>query len=789
MANLDGKALNALAEIGGDGAITKSDIGLGNVDNTSDANKPISSATQIALNAKAPIASPAFTGTVSGITKSMVGLGNVDNTSDTDKPVSTAVRTELDAIKENVLVNTNEIADIENVLNSMNPNQEARTTVSGVDTISLPKTAANTGMQVQLFGQSAENLVVNGDFRSGTTGWSSVAGTQSVVNGNLLNTGTGGLLSPFSQVTVGLINTNKYYIKSYARVTNSVCTDLRLRLFGVDSEFIIISSPVQNQWYSFSKIVTATSTANQVLYLAQAYVDAATALGKVMEIDYLMLINLTSTFGAGNEPTKEQCDILFANYFEGSDNVLSTGRVRSVGKNLFNYNDKDVVDGYLIAADGSISSNSNAYLTGFIKVKPNTTYVFNRAATSYFNFYDNNKQYLSTSALTSTSVTTPANCYYIRTYSSYSTKDKTALQIEMGSLATTYEPFRQSALYLQSPELRSNGTTKDEIRKGTNGYELVKRVGVGTLGANGVTGGDFEGGLIGTLTIADEVATWTLNTTNPISGTKDGLLQVTTVGTGPYRPLISTVLTRASGQLRKFSFKYKVNSGTFILAGFNTGSGNYLIPITLTGSGTYQRYYVADGANGFAIFLDGRNLFNAQIDDVKDELVAVAGLASGTGATVVTTELGSNVHYTLATPTITPIAHGGLLNSNQNGTTYFEPVVADAGVYGTNLAIQLTDYPIASFESIRKYANGTYTELSTATAVIAGDGLSFTHTGLTSGDLVMFTYNYNKESVGRSMTLTHYDNRYVIADTANSKVYRWIISSTNGVPSIVLTEV
>lgn len=44
----------------------------------------------------APIASPTFTGTVSGITKSMVGLGNVDNTSDANKPVSTATQTALD---------------------------------------------------------------------------------------------------------------------------------------------------------------------------------------------------------------------------------------------------------------------------------------------------------------------------------------------------------------------------------------------------------------------------------------------------------------------------------------------------------------------------------------------------------------------------------------------------------------------------------------------------------------------------------------------------------------------
>lgn len=43
--------------------LTKSDVGLGNVDNTTDANKPISTATQTALNAKAPLSSPTFTGT------------------------------------------------------------------------------------------------------------------------------------------------------------------------------------------------------------------------------------------------------------------------------------------------------------------------------------------------------------------------------------------------------------------------------------------------------------------------------------------------------------------------------------------------------------------------------------------------------------------------------------------------------------------------------------------------------------------------------------------------------
>lgn len=48
------------------------------------------------IGLKAPIASPTFTGTVSGITSTMVGLGNADNTSDANKPVSTATQTALD---------------------------------------------------------------------------------------------------------------------------------------------------------------------------------------------------------------------------------------------------------------------------------------------------------------------------------------------------------------------------------------------------------------------------------------------------------------------------------------------------------------------------------------------------------------------------------------------------------------------------------------------------------------------------------------------------------------------
>jgi hypothetical protein len=65
---------------------------------------------QATLDSKANLNNPTFTGTASGITKTMVGLGNVDNTSDASKAVSTATQTALN-LKAN-LINPTFTSDI-----------------------------------------------------------------------------------------------------------------------------------------------------------------------------------------------------------------------------------------------------------------------------------------------------------------------------------------------------------------------------------------------------------------------------------------------------------------------------------------------------------------------------------------------------------------------------------------------------------------------------------------------------------------------------------------------------
>ena len=72
----------------GNVTLTKTDIGLGNVDNTSDLAKPISTATQTALDGKSAIGHTH--------TKAEIGLGNVDDTADIDKPLSTIQKQYVD---------------------------------------------------------------------------------------------------------------------------------------------------------------------------------------------------------------------------------------------------------------------------------------------------------------------------------------------------------------------------------------------------------------------------------------------------------------------------------------------------------------------------------------------------------------------------------------------------------------------------------------------------------------------------------------------------------------------
>ncbi len=82
--------------------LAKGDVGLGNVDNTSDANKPVSTAQQTALDLKSNLASPTFTGTVTANDLTVSGNLTVSGT-------TTSINTETLTVNDNIVVLNNNV--------------------------------------------------------------------------------------------------------------------------------------------------------------------------------------------------------------------------------------------------------------------------------------------------------------------------------------------------------------------------------------------------------------------------------------------------------------------------------------------------------------------------------------------------------------------------------------------------------------------------------------------------------------------------------------------------------
>ena len=109
------------------------------------------------------------------------------------------------------------------------------------------------------------------------------------------------------------------------------------------------------------------------------------------------------------------------------------------------------------------------------------------------------------------------------------------------------------------------------------------------------------------------------------------------------------------------------------------------------------------------------------------------------------------------------------------------------------MEVLYSDLPIKALEKLSKidFMTGLETELDITAAVIAEDKLSFTHPDLVEGDIVFFTYEYDRESTEGETEIEYYDSRYVIKGE-DDKFYQWEIEAKllEGIitPSIKLVE-
>ena len=330
---------------------------------------------------------------------------------------------------------------------------------------------------------TAKNLVTNGDFSNGTTGWSAYASTIAAANNTLSNAGDGSVSIPWSIATSlsNLAANSKIYLKVKFRVTNSAATDIMLfSSIPVLVYPIIQQTPVVNQWYEKSVVHTCVAGGTMNLFFRHGYADAATALNKVMEVQNVFAIDLTELFGAGNEPSTAQCDVIFKDWFDSESNVTVGPAVRVCGKNLLNPNkwfsygsNSKVVNSTYPVVIYVYNASRNDYVGYNFYGKPDTTYFvkFTTSNTLQINLRMSEVTnvtmdatvykivgndgtvywgYIGGTCTVRFTVGSTGYCvfYFMHTAAGTDTKTLTDFQIEEGSSATTYEDYKETVIAL-----------------------------------------------------------------------------------------------------------------------------------------------------------------------------------------------------------------------------------------------------------------------------------------------------------------------------------------------------
>lgn len=614
------------------------------------------------------------------------------------------------------------------------PNYYTATDTASI--ITLPSSTVNGQVSVGLNGRTYTNLLGNdGDFKVDSNadgladGWVGTAsGTYSITNNiqSFIATATGGYIKRFT--TNGYSGNDKIYLVAEVKADSS---SVYLQLYdGVTVTPVYHSGSGNFEKLSLIKTLDSNPTE------CSPYIKDIRASGWTeIQVKKVMMINLTQLFGVGNEPTLAECDEMFS-YVNGTKSVDNV-RIKPVGKNLVrNGNGEEGVqywtaginsfstgfnngtitfDGTYFVITDSASQGNAFYQT--IPVKRNTDYYlsFTGINAAIYVYGVDTKSLITTLSASGTFNTGENDKIDIAIYSSsaYTEVKCKEIQLEEGTTATTYEPYKESIRYITLPQgvdgLHSlPDGTEDKI---TDDGKLIKRINKIAL---------------------DGSLNWSIVTDN--------------TGYKKLRAVTSLSFTSNAKCIKYTSKDLSVNPGSESADVLYIGTGNQFdITVSDVDSGWGESYTPSSD--------DIKRYFNGwqYVDGITWNSV------TGNGETAdATTSLNSSpsdyIPYTLIYQlaveetydlNLTP------LTAFANGTVYFEKAIPEVSFYDSVNGCQVSDtkYPISSIDFIHKIniEDGSYVALDVSQAVIAGDGLSFTHPDLADGDLVDWDYFYAEE--------------------------------------------
>ena len=163
------------------------------------------------------------------------------------------------------------------------------------------------------------------------------------------------------------------------------------------------------------------------------------------------------------------------------------------------------------------------------------------------------------------------------------------------------------------------------------------------------------------------------------------------------------------------------------------------------------------GQVGFATNLDNGNKISLRHSDNFVVVSINSTLLSEVSINGFKAFLSSNpltLTYQLAQPIEMPVEVFGNLQSYENGTVYIDTIVSKVNFYDGQEGITVT-VPIKAIDTLYKVdkETGYLHPLDISQAVIAEDGLSFTHPELADGDLVDWDYIPDVESTNPAISM------------------------------------
>lgn len=218
---------------------------------------------------------------------------------------------------------------------------------------------------------------------------------------------------------------HKLLIFGDIKLSNSTnANDVSLSCYGVDTILSGYNRCAETtNWQHLSAIITDTRTLpeNRIIIT-----DARTSDWGTIQVKNVMLIDLTSIYGAGNEPTSVDDFLndypIFRGYVPYTTGALDYAYTKKVDITGFNIWDEEwELGAYNIETGAKTDDSPRIRSKNFIPVSPNSAYYFNIMNNAdkywYALFYDKDKNYINYyGGHYNGIITVPNNCYYITFY-------------------------------------------------------------------------------------------------------------------------------------------------------------------------------------------------------------------------------------------------------------------------------------------------------------------------------------------------------------------------------------